>query len=147
MSHRIALLVLALGASSLACTYVEHHHHVPPPHAEVRHGPPPHAPAHGYRHKHPGPAGSVDLVFDSGLGVYVVVGQPYHWFHHDHYYWLHDGEWHRSKHLGGPWVVADFDGVPPGLRRHHARHGDHGGKPGRGGPGKGGHGKRGKHGD
>jgi hypothetical protein len=134
-------LLFALALAFLASGCIHHHHGSHGP----GHGPPPWAPAHGYRHKHH--HDGVQLVFDSGLGVYVVVGQPYHWFHHDHYYWLHDGEWHRSKHLGGPWVVADFDGVPPGLRRHHARHGDHGGKPGRGGPGKGGHGKRGKHGD
>jgi hypothetical protein len=126
MSHRIALLVLALGASSLACTYVEHHHHVPPPHAEVRHGPPPHAPAHGYRHKHPGPAGSVDLVFDSGLGVYVVVGWPGYYWHHDHYYRFVEGTWMISTRLDAGWVSCSSGRVPPGLAKKHAGHGHKG---------------------
>jgi hypothetical protein len=121
MSHRIALLAIALGASSLACTYVEHHHHAPPPHAvEVRQGPPPHAPAHGYRHKHPGPAGSVDLVFDSGLGVYVVVGWPGYYWHQDHYYRFVEGAWMISTRLDAGWVSCSSGKVPPGLVKKHA---------------------------
>jgi len=34
-------------------------------------GPPAHAPANGYRYKYQGH----DMVYDSGLGVYVVIGQ------------------------------------------------------------------------
>jgi len=43
----------------------------------IGHGPPAHAQAHGYRHKQ---VAGFELVFDSNLGLYVVVG------HHDYYY-------------------------------------------------------------
>src|SRR5262245_11687981 len=49
------------------------------------HGPPPWAPAHGHRRHHQRAYqhrdATVDMVFDSGLGVYVVVGLP------NYYYW------------------------------------------------------------
>jgi hypothetical protein len=135
--RRLPLLLVA-AAAFVASGCITHHHHGG--WEGPGHGPPPWAPAHGYRHKHH--QDGVQLVFDSGLGVYVVVGQPYHWFHHDHYYWLRDGEWHRSQHIGGPWVVTAVDAVPPGLRRKHARGGDGHGKHGGHGKGKGGpHGK------
>lgn len=89
-----------------------HHYHGPPPH---RHGPPPWAPAHGYRHKHR--AGGVDLVFDSGLGVYLVVGRPYHYFYRDHFYRYDRGVWYFAARFDGPWRVAEGRAVPSGLRK------------------------------
>ena len=77
-----------------------------------RHGPPPHAPAHGYRHKHHG----LELVFDSGPGVYVVIGFPHHYYHKGHYYWYHGPMWKMSTHMDGPWESVSEDKLPSGLR-------------------------------
>ncbi len=82
------------------------------------HGPPPHAPAHGYRTKHH----DRDLQYDSGLGVYVVVGLPDIFFHDDHYYrWLPD-RWELGAGPTGPWRVVTFDHLPGRLRVHKAKH-------------------------
>jgi len=78
----------------------------------VGHGPPPHAPAHGYRHKHHG----LELVFDSGPGVYVVIGFPHHYYHKGHYYWYHGPMWKMSTHMDGPWESVSEDKLPSGLR-------------------------------
>jgi hypothetical protein len=125
MLHRTALLTIALSASGLVgCTYVNHHHtHAPPVpgHSEARRGPPPHAPAHGYRHKQHTHMGGVDLIFDSGLGVYVVVGWPDHYWHHDHYYRWVDGGWLISARLDGGWAACSDGRVPPGLVKKHPR--------------------------
>lgn len=78
------------------------------------HGPPPHAPAHGYRYKHR--TSGLDLVFDSGLGVYVVVGYPSYYFYRDRFYRFFDGHWHFAARFGGPWHVVERSAMPPGLR-------------------------------
>jgi len=84
--------------------------------APAKSGPPAHAEAHGYKHKH----GSTDLTFDSGLGVYVVVGHPGYYFWHDHYWWFHDGYWRKTAQWGGAYVVVnEFSKVPPGLAKKH----------------------------
>jgi len=87
-----------------------------------RPGPPPHAPAHGYRHKHRHRDGrSVDLVFDSGLGVYLVVGVP------DRYYWngsylrLDGDQWFVSVSPDSGWERRDEEQLPPGLHKKHKR--------------------------
>ena len=81
---RVAGLCTALAAGAVvAAGCVHHHHHEgpapgaypgPPP---GKPGPPPHAPAHGYRRKNPD---GIEVVFDVGVGVYVVLG-------HDGIYW------------------------------------------------------------
>ncbi len=94
-------------------------------------GPPPHAPAHGYRAKYH----DHDLVFDSGLGVYVVTGWPEHYYLDGIYYrHSHDG-WYHSKYLDRDWGHYDDDArVPPGLAKKYG----HGPGSGRGhGKGKG----------
>lgn len=79
-------------------------------------GPPAHAPAHGYRKKHPqGP----DLVFDSGLGVYVAVGIANLYFHNDRFLRLSNGQWEISVGYEGPWSVTTHTKVPPGLKKKH----------------------------
>ena len=79
------------------------------------HGPPPHAPAHGYRHHHHG----VDLVFDTSLGVYVVVGRSDHFYVDGRFLRFHADSWQVSASLGGPWSVYPAASVPPGLRKVH----------------------------
>jgi hypothetical protein len=109
----------------------------PPPHAPAygydRGGPPPHAPAHGYRFRHQ--RTGVDLVFDSGLGVYVVVGYPYY-YHRERFFRYYDGVWQASLRVDGGWIVVADREVPETLYRARTQRN---GKPGRGrgrGPGK-----------
>jgi len=77
-----------------------------------KHGPPPHAPAHGYRHKYEG----VELVYDSGRGVYVVVDFPLHFYFEGSYYRYHEPHWEVSVHVEGPWESISEEALPPGLR-------------------------------
>ena len=118
----------ALGAMLGGCVY--HHQHRPPDEqAEARKGgPPPWAPAHGYRHKH---QGGVDLVFDSDLEVYVVVGYPGHYFHRDRYYRHVDGHWRIGLSINGLWSRVRLEAVPTGIRHRHEKP-KHRGKRGRG---------------
>jgi hypothetical protein len=113
------------------------------PHPEVhdhhhRGGPPPHAPAHGYRRKHEHAyrsGGEVELVFDSGLGVYMVVGMPDIYFWEGVYLRMEGGVWSSCAQIDGAWKPYPVSSVPPGLRAKHK----HGGKPGH--AGKHGHGR------
>ncbi len=83
-------------------------------------GPPPWAPAHGYRRKHQrayhGHSGTVDLVFDSGLGVYVVVGIPNYYYWDGVYLRLSAGQWLRAPYLDAPWAPCPPDRLPGKLR-------------------------------
>ncbi len=80
----------------------------------VGHGPPPHAPAHGYRHKH---QQGVEMVFDVGMGVYIVVGYPKYYFYNNSYYRYHNGIWKMSVYIKGPWVIITESDLPPGLKK------------------------------
>ena len=64
-------------------------------------GPPPHAPAHGYRRKHHGH----DLVFDTDLGVYIVMGLPGLYFIDGLYYRVSSDGWHYSVRPDGDWHI------------------------------------------
>jgi len=77
-------------------------------------GPPPHAPAHGYRHKHR--EHGVELVYDSGLGVYVVVELADHFYFKGHYYRHGEIQWEIGVHVDGPWEVVAEESLPKGLR-------------------------------
>ncbi len=79
---------------------------------EYKHGPPPHAPAHGYRRKYQG----VELVFDSGRGVYVVIEFPNHYYFKGRYYRRGEIQWEVGVHIDGPWVFISEDELPKGLR-------------------------------
>ena len=76
-------------------------------------GPPAHAPAHGYRRKH---IDGVELVFESSIGLYVVVGYPDHYYHDGYYYRLSGGLWEMSLKLDGGWKFASEKSLPPGLK-------------------------------
>jgi hypothetical protein len=65
----------------------------------------------------------VELVFDSGASVYVVVGYPGHYYDRGRYYRRYDGRWEMSVALSGPWRVLAESGLPPGLRARTKRHG------------------------
>ena len=82
-------------------------------------GPPPHAPAHGYRHKH---HGNHDLVYDSGIGAYIVVNIPETYFGNNLYIRLStDGRWLVAATLEGGWRVAVGSEVPYKLKEYKER--------------------------
>lgn len=80
-------------------------------------GPPDHAPAHGYRKKHR--RHDVVMVYDSGLGVYVIAGHDGLYFHGDYFYRMDGGgSWRVSLNLNGPWEPSGGHTVPAGLYKH-----------------------------
>lgn len=117
-------LAAALLLSPAACV-VHHHGHDPRtvvvnPDGVRLHvpGPPPWAPVHGHRHKH---REGVELRYDAGLGVYLVVGHPGHYFRGELYYRQVNRTWTASAAIDGPWWTIAVDDVPLGLRRTRAK--------------------------
>src|SRR5262245_10944020 len=86
-------------------------------------GPPPHAPAHGHRRKHQ----RNDLVFDSELGVYAVVGLTDVWYLDGSYFRIRGDRWEIGVDTHGPWRVAQANAVPGRL---YAKRHPHGAPPG-----------------
>ena len=76
-------------------------------------GPPAHAPAHGYRRKH---VHGMELVFDSGLGVYVVVGLSDHYYHDGYFFRLSGGIWEKCPKPNGRWKIVSDNSLPIGLQ-------------------------------
>jgi hypothetical protein len=66
--------------------------------------------------KHPH-AADVELVFDSDLDVYVVVGHPGHYHDGHRFYRKLKGRWWVSTDLHDHWVVISTKKIPPGLQR------------------------------
>lgn len=106
----LGILMALLTPALPGC--VHHHHHASAPVKVKKGGPPPWAPAHGYRHKH---AQGVDLTFDRGLGVYIVVGYENHFFYRDHFYRGSGSDWQMSASIRGSWVRIDVSQLPDGL--------------------------------
>lgn len=110
-------LAIVLSAVALAsCVAVEPARTpapAPGPAMSRGHGPPPHAPAHGYRAK---TAQDVDVVFDTKLGVYVVVDVPGSYWVDDRYYRKGTSGWAVSASLQGPWAVCPLGDLPKGLQ-------------------------------
>jgi hypothetical protein len=109
----VAVAAISLVVAGTSCTRVIVQQPAP---VEVSrgHGPPPHAPAHGYRAKN---RQGAELVFDSGIGVYVVVGLPGVYFWSDLYYReARGGSWERCDRLDGAWIAVGDTSLPPGLR-------------------------------
>ncbi|MEE8379802.1 MAG: hypothetical protein V3R49_05460 [Gammaproteobacteria bacterium] len=86
-----------------------------------RNSPPSHAPAHGYRQQHH----DVDMIFDSGVGAYIVLGFDNLFFFNNNYMRFYDGYWHYSERHNGRWHRANDRHVPHKLRkaRKHNKHG------------------------
>ncbi len=125
----LAAVLAALAITVIGCGHV--YHPKSSRHTGVhKMGPPPHAPAHGYRHKH---QDNVELVFNAGIGVYVVVGHPDHYHDGKRYYRRARGEWQVSHQLDGVWLSVSFREVPSGLRTKKAKKKP---KPGHGPPAK-----------
>lgn len=82
-------------------------------------GPPPHAPAHGYRSKHH----QHDMIYDSKIAAYIVVGWAEHYFDNDLYFRYRDGRWQMNVNLDNDrgWKHADDREVPHKLRNSKAK--------------------------
>lgn len=91
---------------------------------ETKAGPPPHAPAHGYRHKHA--EHGTELVFDSGLGVYVVMNMEDLFFFDDLYIRFGEGSWQVAVRTDGPWRSAKENEVPVKLKTTKQKGNGHG---------------------
>jgi hypothetical protein len=76
-------------------------------------GPPAHAPAYGYRRKQ---VDGMELVFDSSLGLYVVVGLSDHYYNDGYFYRLRGGLWEMSKKPDIGWKVVSGSSLPMGLQ-------------------------------
>jgi hypothetical protein len=117
--RRLLLFVASAAlvtASFGACVIVDHHDSRPV--IVKKGGPPPHAPAHGYRHRQ----GDVDLVFDAGIGVYVVVGLPHYYWDGRHYLRWSEARWESCDRIDGVWIVEGPDRLPPGLaKKYHGK--------------------------
>ena len=107
--HFISVSLAALATVSISGC----HPYRREPYEPDYHGPPPWAPAHGYRHKH---RSGVDLVYDAGLGVYIVVGWPNHYFYDGHFYRHRQGHWEESREFNDHWHRPPSGRVPPGLK-------------------------------
>ena len=82
-----------------------------------RNSPPSHAPAHGYRQQHH----DVDMVFDSGIDAYIVLGFDNLFFFNSNYMRFYDGYWHYSARHNGRWHRANDRHVPHKLRKARKR--------------------------
>lgn len=126
VTTRLVLAALALALAGVPGCIHHHHHHDDGPGAEIHSGhgggPPPHAPAHGYRRKHRDAGGvEVEVVFDTSIGVYVVLGRHDHYWDGKHYFRWNDGRWEVSMELGSRWSSASAAELPPGLAKRHRR--------------------------
>lgn len=102
----------------------------PTPTVSTSGGPPAHAPAYGYRRKH---VEGMELVFDSSLGLYVVVGFSDHYYNDGYFYRLRGGLWEMSKKPDIGWKVVSASSLPMGLQvKFKANDNDNGKNKGRG---------------
>jgi len=108
MSFTLVLIIILLIITS--CSTVEVYHK---PGNRIGHGPPAHARAHGYRRKQ---IAGVELVYDSSLGVYIVIGHPNHYYHDGYFYRLHGTMWEMSLHPDEGWKYVSEKSVPVGLK-------------------------------
>lgn len=111
----IMVLLLLVCITISACRSTVRYTQTVNPKVTSKHtGPPPHAPAHGYRHKH---RDGVEMIYNSDIGVYVVVGHAEHYYCRDKYYRLNNGSWEVSLDINGKWAPASNKKLPPGLRK------------------------------
>ena len=125
-----AALVAVLAGTGFGCVVADGPYRGPhpgarpqagpgPQHRVARRGPPPHAPAHGYRHRHR--RHGTNLVFDTGLGVYVVAGLAHNYFFRGNYYRRVGDGWHVRGSPKGRWRKAAGRDLPSGLKKRYAR--------------------------
>ncbi len=80
----------------------------------VGNGPPSHAQAHGYQRKQ---IDGREFVYDSALGVYVMVDMPFHYYCDGHFYRIYGGLWDVSARADGDWAPATIESLPAGLQK------------------------------
>jgi hypothetical protein len=83
------------------------------------HGPPAHARAHGYRNKQ---VAGVELSYDSGLGLYVVIGRDNHYYTGGYFYRCQGAVWEISSDPNSGWRSISRESLPPGLQMKSKRH-------------------------
>jgi hypothetical protein len=76
-------------------------------------GPPPHAPAHGYRRKN---EHGLEIIFDSKLGVYIMMDYPMHYYWDNRYYRKQKDKWETSIDINKKWKSIDKQQLPKGLQ-------------------------------
>lgn len=76
----------------------------------VRHHTPP---AHGYRRKN---RHGMEVIYDSNLDLYIVVGYPGYYYYDGLYYRKHDNQWESSSDLKDHWKKSSKHGMPKGLQ-------------------------------
>lgn len=114
MKYKLLFLAL-LSVGLTACVERAGVRYDADPHPQYsKNGPPPHAPAHGYRskyHQH-------DMIYDSKIGAYIVVGWAEHYFDNDVYFRFRDGHWEINVNLDNDrgWKHVDDREVPYKLR-------------------------------
>jgi hypothetical protein len=79
------------------------------------------APLEGHRLRNATLHGAVDLVYDSLLGAYRVIGLEHLYFLGDRYYRLRDGAWLTGRDPFGDWTGLDPGDVPRRLLRYASR--------------------------
>ncbi len=108
IAFAVTLACLLLLTASCSRTKVYHG-----PTVRAGHGPPAHAPAHGYRRKQ---VSGVELTFDSGRGVYIVVGHPNCYYHDGYFYRLSGTVWEMSLKFDAGWARVSGRSLPRGLQ-------------------------------
>lgn len=110
----IALLMGCVG--STAVRYDSHPHYE---YSDVyyRTGPPPYAPAHGYRHHYH----NHDMIYDSGIRAYIIVGMPDYYYDNGFYFRYSNIGWQISGSLNDGWKVTDERRVPKTLWNTRAK--------------------------
>ena len=116
MKIQMTLLVLPITllmgcVGSTAVRYDSHPHYYEHSDVYYRSGPPPYAPAHGYRHHYH----NHDMIYDSGIRAYIVVGLPDYYYDNGFYFRYSDRGWQISGSLDGRWELTDERRVPKTL--------------------------------
>jgi hypothetical protein len=62
------------------------------------------------------------LRFDTDLGVYVVLGQPDHYWSSSRYFRWSGAHWEVSTELAGGWTVVVSGDIPHHLAAKYAHH-------------------------
>ena len=108
--------IIALAASTLTITgcavYPVQQDYA---YGQYSNGPPAYAPAHGYRTINHAP----NMVYDSHLGVYVLLDLPDHYYFNNVYYRYNRNNWFYRYKDTDKWRKFDKRKLPPGLARKY----------------------------
>jgi hypothetical protein len=68
----------------------------------------------------------MELIFDAGRGVYVVVGCVDHYYYDGYFFRLHGGLWEMSLYPDRGWGPVRHKPLPPGLAKSNGRRRENG---------------------